>query len=138
MKRRDLLKNIALGTGTLFVLPSIVTSCEEEQPEPDGNNGNTLTIDLTDSQYSSLTSPGGSMPKGNILIINTGDGFIALSKICTHQGCNVSYDAANKNLPCPCHGSVFSTSGSVLIGPATIPLRKYTIIQEGDVLTIKL
>jgi cytochrome b6-f complex iron-sulfur subunit len=134
MKRRELLKQIAAGTATIFVVPTLVTSCEEDTPTPD----NVLTIDLTEAKYSSLGSAGGSVVEGSIIIINTGSEYLALSSVCTHNDCTVSYDHGNGNLPCPCHGSVFSTSGSVLNGPADSPLKKYALTQEGDILTITL
>ncbi|MCK4988908.1 MAG: Rieske (2Fe-2S) protein [Bacteroidales bacterium] len=141
MNRRDLIKSIAAGTVTLFVVPAAFTSCEKDPIDPDDNNNpddTTLTIDLTAAKYSNLGSAGGFVKEGDIIIINTGDEFIALSNICTHQGCIVSYDPGNNNLPCPCHGSVYSTSGSVLQGPADAPLKKYELSQEGDILTIVL
>ena len=141
MNRRELIRNIAAGTVTLFVVPAAFTSCEDDLPDPDDNNNpdnNTLTIDLTADKYSNLGSAGGFVKEGEIIIINTGAGFIALSNICTHQGCTVSYDPGNNNLPCPCHGSVYSTSGSVIQGPADAPLKKYELTQEGDILTIIL
>jgi cytochrome b6-f complex iron-sulfur subunit len=141
MNRRELIRSIAAGTVTLFVVPAAFTSCEDDLPDPDDNNNpdnNTLTIDLTAAKYSDLGLAGGFVKEGDIIIINTGAGFIALSNICTHQGCMVSYDPGNNNLPCPCHGSVYSTSGSVLQGPADAPLKKYELTQEGDILTIVL
>jgi cytochrome b6-f complex iron-sulfur subunit len=141
MNRRELIKNVAAGTITLFVVPAAFTSCEKDPIDPDDNNNpgdNTLTIDLTAAKYSDLGSAGGFVMEGDIIIINTGDGFIALSSICTHQGCPVSYDSGSNNLPCPCHGSVYSTSGSVLQGPADAPLKKYELTQEGDILIIVL
>jgi len=141
MNRRELIKNVAAGTITLFVVPAAFTSCEKDPIDPDDNNNpddTTLTIDLTAAKYSKLGSAGGFVKEGEIIIINTGDEFIALSNICTHQGCMVSYDPASNNLPCPCHGSVYSTSGSVLQGPADAPLKKYELSQEGDILTIVL
>lgn len=135
MNRRDLIRNIAAGTATLFIVPSFVTSCAEdpEDPNPDPD---TLIIDLLDNKYSSLGSAGGSIVEGSIIIINTGDQFLALSSVCTHQGCTVTYNHGNSNLPCPCHGSVFNTTGAVLEGPASSALRKYVVTQEGDILTI--
>lgn len=144
-----MLKNVAVGSATLFFVPALLSSCEKEQPEPDGDNGdgdngdnngggNSLIIDLTDSDYTALASAGGSIVVNDIIIVNTGDGFIALSSVCTHQGCQVTYNPDNNNLPCPCHGSLFSTSGSVLNGPASSPLQKYNVTQEGDVITIDL
>ena len=137
MNRRDLIRNIAAGTATLFIVPSFVTSCEDD-PEDPNTDPDTLTIDLADNKYSSLTTTGGSHIEGSIIIINTGDQFLALSSVCTHQGCEVSYNHGNSNLPCPCHGSVFNTTGAVLQGPASSPLRKYDVSQEGDTLTIVL
>ena len=141
MNRRELIKNVAAGTITLFVVPAAFTSCEKDPIDPDDNNNpndNTLTIDLTATKYGDLGSAGGFVQEGDIIIINAGDEFIALSSICTHQGCTVSYDSGSNNLPCPCHGSVYSTSGSVLQGPADAPLKKYELTQEGDILTIVL
>ena len=131
-----MLRNIALGTGLLFVLPSVMTSCEKDLLEPDINNENPLIIDLTDPKYSNLVSTGGSLIEALVIIINTGTGFIALSSICTHRGCTVSFNARNDTLPCPCHGSLCNLNGAVLKGPSISPLKKFSISQEGDVLTI--
>jgi Rieske Fe-S protein len=48
---------------------------------------------------------------------------IAVSRVCTHQGCIVALPAApGATLDCPCHGSRFRTSGQVVNGPASRPL----------------
>jgi cytochrome b6-f complex iron-sulfur subunit len=141
MKRRELIKNVAAGTVTLFVVPTAFTSCEKDPVEPDDNKNpddNTLIIDLSAAKYSSLADAGAFVKEEDIIIINTGSGFVALSSVCTHQGCQVSYDSGSNQLPCPCHGSVFSTTGSVLEGPASSPLKKYALTQDGDILTIDL
>lgn len=141
MNRRDLIRNIAAGSVTLFVAPAVLSSCGKDDPDPDPNpnpDPDVLTIDLNDAKYSNLGAAGGSYIEANIIIFNTGDGFLALSSVCTHQGCAVSYSHSNGNLPCPCHGSIFSTTGSVLEGPADSPLEKYDVSQEGDILTIAL
>jgi cytochrome b6-f complex iron-sulfur subunit len=142
MNRRESIRNMAAGAATVFIVPAFITSCGKDQTGPDGNispDGSTLTIDLNDGNYSQLVSAGGSLVVQNILIINTtGNDFIALSSVCTHQGCQVSYNAQAGNLPCPCHGSVFSTSGSVLKGPASTALKKYPVSRDGDILTITL
>jgi hypothetical protein len=57
MNRRELIRNIAAGTVTLFVVPAAFTSCEKDSIDPDDNNNpddTTLTIDLTAANYSNL------------------------------------------------------------------------------------
>jgi len=75
----------------------------------------------------------------NIIIINTGsNNFVALSSVCTHQGCTVGYNSGAGNIQCPCHGSVYTTSGSVVAGPAPKSLQSYPVTLKNNILTINL
>jgi glycine/D-amino acid oxidase-like deaminating enzyme/nitrite reductase/ring-hydroxylating ferredoxin subunit len=51
----------------------------------------------------------------------------ALSARCTHMGCLVSFNTAERAWECPCHGSRFDTDGKVIEGPATRPLERRDI-----------
>lgn len=145
MDRRDLIRKIAVGSATVIVMPSLLTSCEKKDDQPAGGGNpppggsNKITIDLTDTNYTSLNTTGNSVVVSSVIIANAGGGnFLALSAVCTHQGCTVGYSAASNNFPCPFHGSVFSSTGAVVNGPATTALKSYTVSKAGNVLTINL
>jgi glycine/D-amino acid oxidase-like deaminating enzyme/nitrite reductase/ring-hydroxylating ferredoxin subunit len=55
------------------------------------------------------------------------DRLHAVSATCTHLGCLVSFDDAERCWACPCHGSRFDVDGRVLHGPAVRPLAPVTV-----------
>ncbi len=46
-----------------------------------------------------------------------------LSSYCTHEHCDVEWDADQEGWHCPCHGARYTPEGEVLNGPAKDPLR---------------
>lgn len=55
------------------------------------------------------------------VIYNEVDGISAYRLICTHLGCRV--EESGSDYKCPCHGSVFDSTGKVIKGPAQKPLQ---------------
>jgi glycine/D-amino acid oxidase-like deaminating enzyme/nitrite reductase/ring-hydroxylating ferredoxin subunit len=56
----------------------------------------------------------------------------AVSPTCTHLGCQVNWNAAERSWDCPCHGSRFGVDGSVLQGPAVHRLELKPVRETGD------
>jgi cytochrome b6-f complex iron-sulfur subunit len=72
---------------------------------------------------------------GQFLITRVSDtSYTVLTAVCTHQSCTVS-GFQNSRFVCPCHGSQFTTSGSVSNGPATQALRSFAASFANGVVT---
>lgn len=143
MDRKEFFSKALIGGGLLFFAPALLNSCSKsEDPASssggDNSGGTTVTtIDLTSNDFSALKTVGGYAYSGNIIIIRTGTStYVALSSVCTHQSCTVAYSSADDKIKCPCHGSMFSTGGSVVQGPAPTSLKSYTVTLSGTTLKI--
>jgi cytochrome b6-f complex iron-sulfur subunit len=93
------------------------------------------------ADHPELTRPDGSLkilPQGStdpVYVLRMDDErFVALSPICTHQGCTV--DVQGPRLVCPCHGSTYDREGRVLRGPAQRALSRFAVGVADGVLVI--
>ncbi len=142
MERRKFFRNFAVGGSLLLTAPMLFNSCSGDDNGGDNNNNNNnntggITVDLNSSEYSALKTVGGFAYKDDIIIIRSTDTvYLALSKVCTHSSCTVTYNSTSKDIPCPCHGSKFATTGAVINGPAASPLKVYSVKVNGNILTI--
>ena len=100
------------------------------------------TIALTIDAASPLASVGSAAlvqsSSGNVLVARTAqDTFNAMTAVCTHEACTVNGFQAG-TFTCPCHGSQYNTSGTVVKGPAPSSLRRFNTSFANNVLTISL
>jgi glycine/D-amino acid oxidase-like deaminating enzyme/nitrite reductase/ring-hydroxylating ferredoxin subunit len=83
-------------------------------------------------------SPAGKIEKGEGKIVNVAGQKIGayrdekgklhlIDTTCTHMGCELKWNDAEKTWDCPCHGSRFSPAGEVIDSPAFEPLDKIEI-----------
>lgn len=133
MKRRDFMNQTCAAIG-LVALGQLLDDCTPQVvPKPSAN----FTIDLSQPTYSSLTPVGGVMYTQGVYIVHQSQSnYIALSPLCTHAGCNVSYAPNSKRFICPCHGGSFDMNGKVLGGPPPSSLPQYKVSLDGTHLTV--
>ncbi|MCB0022518.1 MAG: Rieske 2Fe-2S domain-containing protein [Caldilinea sp.] len=70
-----------------------------------------------------------------VAVYNVDGAFFATQNTCTHTGGPLNEGSTDGvKVVCPWHGSCFDvTNGSVVAGPATEPLRTYTVVVEGEI-----
>lgn len=141
MERKEFIKKFAVGGSILLTAPVLFNSCSDDGDDDDGDNGGNnpdeIVVDLTQAAYADLNTIGGYAYKNDIIIFRTAEAtYLAVSKLCTHSQCTITYNHDANELPCPCHGSRFDTSGNVTEGPAEANLKKYNVVKVGNLLKI--
>ena len=84
----------------------------------------------------SIVTSGNEIDSAGLLLLRLSENeVVVFSRNCTHSGASVNSFQNGISL-CNSHGSEFNTSGEVVTGPATRPLKKYESILDGTDLTI--
>ena len=90
--------------------------------------GDRLKSGLDSDQTAELPAGAGAVfdVAGDKVAVHRDDGgdLHAVSAVCTHLGCIVAWNDAERSWDCPCHGSRFAVDGSVLQAPAMKPLER--------------
>lgn len=129
LKRRDFLNEIAAGAlgisglgGAVVTLNYISPNVLFEPPArfrigpPDDFPTNSVTF-LREQQ---------------VFVVRTGDGFFAVSAVCTHLGCITEWKPDDDMIECPCHGSKYTRDGTKVAGPAPRSLPHFNIQLGSD------
>lgn len=67
----------------------------------------------------------------------TADCFEAVQASCPHAGGQLEWNNQEQQIVCPVHGSRFSSSGGLLVGPAATGLKRFSImVKEGRYLVV--
>lgn len=161
LSRGQFLKQLGMSSAALmsfYCLGTGLTSCSKDDSDPTptiggtgGTNGSTtpgvtgttsgaidFTIDLTNANFVKLKTEGEFTYVDDIIIANAKGIFVALSKVCTHQGTTINYRSGTNDFLCPNHGSQFKTDGTVQKDPATRALTVYKteVLNNGNSLKI--
>ena len=133
LSRRAWLRTAGAAAAAVVVgvgLDELVRTSQES-----GGSGTTATL-LPDSGNWRPVAAVTQIPIGHAMqvstasldavIVNDGGTITAVSGVCTHLGCKLQPDDANRKLNCPCHQTAFSWSGKVLYyrlkaAPANLP-----------------
>ena len=73
-----------------------------------------------------------------IFIVNTGEELFALSAVCTHLGCLVSWYRPENRFRCPCHSGQYDIRGNVVAGPPPAPMKRLSLKIEHQKVNIGL
>lgn len=89
-----------------------------------------------ENQFRTAAVPAGSsLLVGNAAVFNVAGSFCATQAKCPHmQGPLDEGKLDGSTVTCPWHGSQFNVcTGAVLKGPATVPVRTWPVIVEGEI-----
>ena len=128
--RRTLLTDLINGRDNEWAATFTPTRLSPRSLHETAELGAMFTVDFVgDRVRRPEASSVDDVPAGEARVVGTGqeragvfrdeDGAVhAVSLRCTHMGCLLRFNAAERSWDCPCHGSRFDVDGSVLEGPA--------------------
>jgi thiosulfate dehydrogenase [quinone] large subunit len=142
--RREFLRGAAVGVGALFLgvatsllsgRPSAATARSPSTPPAKGRSTPPPVTSASPTEAKVVGSLD-RIPIGGAVSFNdpaagpavvcrlSAERVAAYSRVCTHAGCLVDYDAQARLLVCPCHGAEFDPAqgANPLAGPAPVAL----------------
>jgi Rieske Fe-S protein len=69
-----------------------------------------------------------------VWVVRLAQGLVAMSALCTHQGCIVKWQPDRRLFSCPCHQGLFDERGNVVSGFPQLSLPRLDVgVVEGEV-----
>lgn len=139
MKRREFVGWVSVGgvvVGTITACKTNTSQQAASEPRADGfhvvgsvneldQNGQILANDVDGHSVLVVRDP------------QANDQLLAVNPTCTHAGCIVNWTSEQDSFICPCHGSIFSSDGVVVKGPADKPLPSFVAQIDGSSVIVK-
>jgi thiosulfate dehydrogenase (quinone) large subunit len=160
VERRTVLRGSAIAgvVGAVTVVAGTLTAFARRGSSTPASAGTGSAASGSGSSAGATSSPGASSSGGTViaaassvavgtakqftapdgqpayLLHPKADTFVALSAICTHQGCTVQF-VSGTGFQCPCHGASYDQNGQVTGGPAPSPLATIPVKVTGGQVT---
>ena len=78
-----------------------------------------------------------AIPEHKIIVFSDDQGIYAVSCVCPHKQCIVSFKKKEGTIACPCHGAKYSAQGELKSGPAARGLDNFAVsMGEGQALFV--
>ncbi|MEO8884751.1 MAG: Rieske 2Fe-2S domain-containing protein [Mucilaginibacter sp.] len=143
MERDEFLSKLSLGVLLACTGCGLVSCSKKGDPSPANSNtptpgsGTVFTADLS----TTLLNIGDTKVANGVILAriaagNTAASFTAVQVACTHEGTAINYNQNQGIFICPLHGSEFSTTGQVIMGPAAAALQRFTVSVNGSIATV--
>jgi cytochrome b6-f complex iron-sulfur subunit len=137
LTRRSFIAKALIGLGVVAFLEFIGVVFAFLQPRrrpiKEGKFGSIIEAGVVDDfTPNSVTAFG----RGHFFLVRLDDGFIALSRQCTHLGCTIAWNEEKNQFSCPCHASAFDIKGDVTSRPAPRALDLYTVDIKNDIINV--
>ncbi len=142
MKRNEFLSTFTGGFSAACVSCLALSCSKDESGAPSAVNMPNTSSGLSINLDSELKSINDFVAKSGYIIIRTASGntptsFLAVSSVCPHAGATVEYKQTSTSFLCSTHGSTFSATGALVLGPATRGLSKFEVEIIGTTLRLK-
>ncbi len=142
MDRRAFIQRTCLACGAVAIMPGMLVSCASARAATGTLDGDDLVV-----PFSAFLNEKGS-PRPYLLVSNAQlnqpiavfrspeGSYRAVLMRCTHRGADLQ--VVGERLECAAHGSLFDSTGAVLEGPASSPLRTFPVVERDSTVRISL